>query len=181
MKYSEKKTDLIEKGMKRITDMPEDEIRNLFPHLVSDTVSGCRKRLFSTENVFFLFLWQVINMASCVETVQRALLRFSIVERKKASPSSSAYCQGRKRLTLKYLENILSGTAVSLERKVNDSFRWHGKKVNVVDGTTISMPDTPENQRIYPQLESQKPGCGFPIMRMLTVFSLASGALLSYV
>jgi hypothetical protein len=49
----------------------------------------------------------------------------------------------------------------------------------VADGSTLSLADTPANQRAYPQLASQKPGCGFPLLKIVGVFSLASGALLS--
>ena len=55
---------------------------------------------------------------------------------------------------------------------------WHGRKVRVVDGSTITMPDTPENQAAYPQPETQKPGCGFPIARILVIFSLSVGTVL---
>jgi hypothetical protein len=40
------------------------------------------------------------------------------------------------------------------------------------------MPDTPENQAAYPQQKSQKPGCGFPIARILVIFSLSVGTVL---
>jgi drug/metabolite transporter (DMT)-like permease len=36
------------------------------------------------------------------------------------------------------------------------------RRVIVVDGTGLSMPDTPENQEVWPQSAAQKPGCGFP-------------------
>ncbi len=55
---------------------------------------------------------------------------------------------------------------------------WHGRRVRVVDGSTITMPDTPENQAEYPQAKTQKPGCGLPIARILVIFSLATGAVL---
>jgi hypothetical protein len=55
---------------------------------------------------------------------------------------------------------------------------WHNRRVRVVDGSTITMADTPENQAEYPQLKSQKPGCGFPIARILVVFSLSVGTVL---
>ena len=42
------------------------------------------------------------------------------------------------------------------------------------------MPDTPKNQRAYPQSREQKPGCGFPFMKIVGVFSLATGSLLDY-
>ncbi len=58
------------------------------------------------------------------------------------------------------------------------SWLWHGRRVRVVDGSTITMPDTPENQAAYPQMKSQKPGCGFPIARILVIFSLSVGTVL---
>jgi hypothetical protein len=47
----------------------------------------------------------------------------------------------------------------------------------MVDGWTLTMADTEENQEAFPQMASQKPGCGFPIARMIGVFSLATGAI----
>ena len=57
---------------------------------------------------------------------------------------------------------------------------WYGLRPKVIDGTTVSLPDTRKNQRAYPQSRSQKPGCGFPLMRLLGVFSLSTGVLLDY-
>jgi hypothetical protein len=45
------------------------------------------------------------------------------------------------------------------------------------DGTTVTMPDTPENQAAYPQIYNQKPGLGFPIARLCAVMSLSCGAI----
>src|SRR5262249_47414447 len=55
---------------------------------------------------------------------------------------------------------------------------FHGRSVVMVDGTSVSMPDTPENQEEYPQHFRQKRGCGFPIARIVVLLSLATGALL---
>jgi len=55
---------------------------------------------------------------------------------------------------------------------------WCGRPVRVVDGTCFSMPDTPENQKAFPQSHQQQPGCGFPIVRAVALFSLATGSLL---
>jgi hypothetical protein len=55
---------------------------------------------------------------------------------------------------------------------------FHGRSVKVIDGSTVLMADTPENQAAYPQLRSQAPGLGFPITRLLVVFSLAVGTVL---
>jgi hypothetical protein len=57
---------------------------------------------------------------------------------------------------------------------------WRGLSVKVIDGTGVSLPDTQKNQRTYPQPGGQKPGCGFPLMKIVGVFSLATGVLLDY-
>jgi hypothetical protein len=181
MKKVEKKSKLLEKGMKQLASMSDAEMKKLFPQLSMISCCGVRNRIFTLESTFFLFMWQILSMTSCVETVQRVLLRMSFAGGSKASASSSAYCQARGRLPDKLFEKIFSDTACVLEEKVDKDRLWYGKRVRVVDGTSISIPDTPENQTVYPQPSCQKPGCGFPMMRILAVFSLASGALLSYV
>ena len=181
MKKAEKKSELLEKGMKQMASMSDDEMKRMFPQLPLISFCGARNRIFTPESTFFLFMWQILSMTSCVETVQRTLLRLSMGGGRKASPSSSAYCQARSRLPGKLFETIFSCTVSALESKVGNNHLWHGRHVKIVDGTSISMPDTPENQGEYPQPSCQKPGCGFPMMRILAVFSLASGALLAYV
>jgi len=57
---------------------------------------------------------------------------------------------------------------------------WRGLRPKVIDGVCVSLPDTPKNQRTYPQPSGQKPGCGFPLMKIVGVFCLGSGALLDY-
>ena len=53
---------------------------------------------------------------------------------------------------------------------------WCGRHVKVIDGSTVSMPDTVKNQAAYPQPKTQKAGCGFPIAKIGVIFSLATGA-----
>jgi hypothetical protein len=66
--------------------------------------------------------------------------------------------------------------AQNLEEKVTEEYLWCGRDVKVIDGSTVSMPDTVENQKEYPQPSSQKPGCGFPIAKIAVIFSLVTGA-----
>src|SRR6266436_6676867 len=66
-------------------------------------------------------------------------------------------------------ERLLSSTSAS--------FRL-GRRVKIIDGTSVSMPDTPANQAVWPQSSAQKPGCGFPLLKLVGLFSLQSGALL---
>jgi hypothetical protein len=66
-----------------------------------------------------------------------------------------------------------------LDAKADPRWRWNGRRVYVFDGTTVTMPDTPDNQAAYPQVYNQGPGVGFPIARLGAVFSLACGAVVN--
>jgi hypothetical protein len=111
--------------------------------------------------------------------VRQALAWLYIERQEAASPNTAAYCKARGRLPQKSLETLSRRIAQRLEKCVQDHGRWHGRVVKVVDGSTLSMPDSPDNQERYPQPDSQKPGCGFPVLRLVVVFSLATGAILA--
>ena len=64
-----------------------------------------------------------------------------------------------------------------LESRVPADWLWLGRHVKLGDGTTLLAPDTDANQQAWPQQRSQKPGVGFPILRMVVLLSLATGAL----
>jgi hypothetical protein len=94
---------------------------------------------------------------------------------------SSPYCQARQRLPLELLQEMIRRVADTLEQRVPAASRWCGRVVKIADGTTVKALDTPQNQKAFPQPKSQKPGCGFPLVRLVGLLSLASGALLSFV
>jgi hypothetical protein len=94
------------------------------------------------------------------------------------SANTSAYCQARARLSEATLEALQHQLAQRLEANVPGDRLWRGRRVQVVDGTTCSMPDTAQNRGAYPQPSGQKAGCGFPMLKLVGLFSLASGALL---
>lgn len=79
------------------------------------------------------------------------------------------------------LEKLFGSAAQSLEEKVTTEYLWCGRHVKVIDGSSVSMPDTIENQKSYPQPSSQKPGCGFPMAKIGVIFSLATGAAIAFV
>jgi len=66
----------------------------------------------------------------------------------------------------------------TLEAKVGDDYRWCGRRVWVVEGSSGSMPDTPELPEAFEQPTRQKPGCGFPVAKVVAMFCWASGAVL---
>ncbi len=97
---------------------------------------------------------------------------------KPCSANTGAYCTARGDLPEEAVRELICDTGRQVEDEAPEDWLWHGRKVRVVDGSTITMPDTPENQAEYPQQKSQKPGCGFPIARILVVFSLSVGTVL---
>jgi hypothetical protein len=76
------------------------------------------------------------------------------------------------------LEKALAATAQAADRRAGPGGQLHGRPVKVVDASTTQLADTPKNQRRYPQPSAQKPGCGFPVLRFVALFSLTSGAIL---
>lgn len=165
------------------------ELYELFGHLLpegllarSDRGVNSRDRLFGTQVTFWAFAAQILSPGTaCREIVRRVEAWWQESAGKGQGPSSStsAYCQARARLDPAVLELIRAEISWSLERNVLNEERWvGGRPVKIVDGTGISMPDTPENQALWPQSSEQAPGCGFPIMKLVGLFSLGSGALL---
>ena len=129
---------------------------------------------------FWAFLSQVLSPdGSCRMAVRKALAYLFSSQGLVASSNTSAYCQARSRLPEPLLRRTLTRVSRSLEARCSPQDLWHGHPVRIVDGTGVSMPDTPANQALYPQPKGQKPGCGFPVMRLVAVFSLATGAILS--
>jgi hypothetical protein len=102
-------------------------------------------------------------------------------QQKLPDSGTSAYCQARARLPLVRLEQLHRRLALTVADKTAAASHWLDRKVKVVDGTGLSMPDTAANQKAWPQPTTQKPGCGFPVTKIVGCFCLATGALLQWV
>lgn len=139
-----------------------------------------RRRIFSKANTFWAFFSQVIDSdGGCKEVVRKMQAYASVNALKLPASSTSAYCQARKKLEQSELMEILKHTAKRLDSIPERGF-LKGRRVIVVDGTGVSMPDTSANQEEWPQQRQQKEGCGFPTARICACFSLATGGLLSF-
>jgi len=139
-----------------------------------------RRRLFSKENTFWAFFSQVLDAdGGCKEVIRKLQSYASLKGVAFPSSSTASYCTARKKLGIQTLTDIFDHTARQQER-TSKTGRLNNRRVIVVDGTGVSMPDTAENQGVWPQSAGQKPGCGFPTARICACFSLTSGALLSY-
>jgi len=138
--------------------------------------TGSRRRIFTRAVTFWAFLGQVLDAGSpCRKAVARVQALFSLKGLKRPGEHTGAYCEARLRLPLRWMMRILDHI---VSRLMLQEPRGQGRLL-VVDGTTVALPDTPELQQRYPQPGGQKPGCGFPIMKLLGLFDLRSGAWLA--
>jgi hypothetical protein len=105
-----------------------------------------RRRLFDPFVILWTFLSQVLDVdKSRHNAVSRVIAWLASEDAEIPSEDASAYCQARKRLPKKLLQRLFSKIAQSLEKKATLEYLWCGRHVKVVDGSTVSMPDTPEN------------------------------------
>ena len=136
-------------------------------------------RIYSPLVTLWVFLGQVLSADhSCRAAVARLIAHRISHGQSPCSSETGAYCQARKRLPEKFFSEAARQTGRALEANVDPQWLWKGRRVHVFDGSSVSMPDTAENQRAYPQPDTQKPGLGFPLARIAVVFSLACGAVL---
>lgn len=136
-------------------------------------------RIYSPLVTLWVFLGQVLNADhSCRAAVARLIAHRISQGQSPCSSETGAYCQARKRLPEKFFSDVARQTGRALEANVDPNWLWKGRRVHVFDGSSVTMPDTPANQRAYPQPVVQKPGLGFPLARIAVVFSLACGAVL---
>jgi hypothetical protein len=123
------------------------------------------------------FLSQVLSgIKSCRAAVARAFAAMAL-ERPLQDCDSGNYCRARAKLPTTLLQRLTLQIGTGLERKVPSAWRWHGREVTLVDAFTATLEDTEENQKKFPQPNTQKPGLGFPLVRVVVLLSLATAAL----
>jgi hypothetical protein len=139
-----------------------------------------RKRVFDPMTTIYAFLSQTVASkdSSCEAAVSRVLAERVANHRPACSTDTSSYCKARHRLPEEMIANLARETGQELDGQAAQEWLWKGRHVKIVDGSTAEMTDTPENQQEYPQSRTQKPGLGFPMLRMVVLFSLAVGTVL---
>ena len=141
--------------------------------------SNSRERVFTVRRTFFAFLYQVLNPeCACREVVRQMQALFALHGGRRVDEATGGYCQARARLPWDILPRLRGAAAAQAEKNRQ---LWRGLWVKIVDGTSTSLPDTEVNQRAYPQPGGQKPGCGFPLLKLVGVFSWSTGVILDYV
>lgn len=139
-----------------------------------------RERQFPPTETLSMFLAQALSAdRSCQKVVDEAAVRRLIGGLKPCSTHTGAYCRARTRLPAPMVQTLMNYAGRTIAARALGSWCWRGRRVRLVDGTTVTMPDTAANQAAYPQPRSQKPGLGFPLCRMVGIVCLASGAVLN--
>ena len=126
------------------------------------------------------FLLQVLGGAKTLRAAVAALLTQLAARGETDLPSAdpTAYCQGRKRLPAAALMGIMNHVVDKVRNVVGTEGQWLGHDIRLVDGSSVSMPDTPKLQKAFPQPSTQKPGCGFPVAQLVVSFCWATGAVI---
>lgn len=146
---------------------------------VSEEMGDYRHRVYPPVVTLAAMVSQVLSADhACREAVGRVLADRVARGERACSGDTGAYCKARARLPEGLLARLVSETGAALDETLPRPWLWHGRVVKLVDGTTVSMPDTPANQACYPQPDSQSAGVGFPLLRLVGVVSLSSGAVL---
>jgi Transposase DDE domain/Insertion element 4 transposase N-terminal len=138
-----------------------------------------RERVFTPAVTLWTFLSQVLDADhSCRQAVARLLAFRTAQGLRPCSPETSAYCKARGRLPESLLRELTRRTGRELQEQAPPAWLWKGRPVKLVDGTGLSMPDSARNQKAYPKSKKLAPGVGFPLVRLVVVFSLAVGTVL---
>jgi hypothetical protein len=131
-----------------------------------------RDRVLTPVTTIQLFLLQILHgNTACSHLPHLSGIRFS----------ASAYCQARTKLPLDLFGLLLTRLCASVPPHVSEEGRWHGHRTFFVDGSGCSMPDTPLLQQTFGQPTVQRPGCGFPVARLLGLFHAGTGLLMKLV
>ena len=135
--------------------------------------------IYTPAVTLWAFLAQCLSASkSCVAAVARVLVLRLALALPPCSAGTGAYCKARAKLPVSLLRRLALQVGTALEQQAPDNWRWHGRRVLLADGCEMSMPDTKANQQEYPQLRNQKPGLGFPRIRLVVLLAFATAALL---
>ncbi len=148
---------------------------------IAEECGNYRQRIYDPLQTLTLFIEQVLGAdQSCQDAVAKGVSGQVSLGNQPSSLNTAAYCKARSRLALGLIERLARETGAMLCTQQPQAWRWRDREVKLVDGTTVSMPDTAANQASFPQSRTQQPGLGFPLARLVTIVSLSCGAVIDW-
>jgi len=156
--------------------LPEEDIQQVFDE------EGVRfgqddDAVYTPAVTLWAFLSQVLfndKHRSCLAATARVATLMVALGLGRCSDNTGAYCRARRKIPAVVIQRLALQVADRAEASVPTQWLWMNKHVHLVDGVTVSGPDTPANQAAFPQPNAQKPGLGFPVIRMVVLLSLAT-------
>jgi DDE family transposase len=138
-----------------------------------------KDRIFTPLMTLWVFLGQVLGAdQSCRAAVARLIAHRVAQGLRPCSAETGAYCQARRRLPEQFFAAVARLVGRNLDAQADRRWLWKGRRVCLFDGSTVSMPDTPENRAEYPLTYNQRPGTGFAVARIGALIALSCGAVL---
>jgi hypothetical protein len=133
------------------------------------------KCVFTPQVTTWAFVGQHLSGArTCVAAVARVIVLMAAMEREPCSAATGAYCKARAKLPEKFLRRLTYQLGNGVEDEAPDEWRWHKRRTLLVDGFETILDDTQPNQEEYPQPTTQKPGLGFPMIRVVVLLAFAT-------
>lgn len=176
----------VERFRQQFGDQPTEAFGAVLPNevlrtLVAEEVGAFRERIYPPLTTLGLFVGQALSPdGACQDAVARRVSERTARGQAVCSLNSGPYCKARQRLPLGLIHKLALCVGENLEQASPRAWKWRGRSITLLDGTTISMPDTAENQSVYPQSGVQKPELGFPLAMLVALISLSTGAVLSW-
>lgn len=149
--------------------------------IVEENIPEYREQIYTPMQTLSMFMAQALSDdRSCSKAVNDLIIQTQSQKNSRTiSPNTGAYCLARQKLPLALLTQLTVKVGNSISQNTPPQWKWFGRSVRLIDGTTISMPDTEKSQVVYPQPKNQKEGLGFPICRLLAVSCLHTGVILN--
>lgn len=143
------------------------------------TVGRWLDRVFSPVVTLWVFLGQALAAdPSCRAAVARLIAHRVARGLPPCRAETGAYGQARKRLPERFFAAVARLVGRNLDAQVERRWLWKGRRVCLFDGSTVSMPDTPENRAEYPLAYNQVPGTNFALARIEAIIALTCGVIL---
>ena len=137
-----------------------------------------RERVYTPWVTLWLFLFQILSRGSCADAVSRLIVDLVCRNKPPCSPQTGAYCEARSRLPEEFYQYICQTLGYDSLQQAPTEWKFFGRNVKVVDGTTVSMPETEDNCAEFPLQYPSRAGISFPLARLLVMFSLSVGTVL---
>ncbi|HHF7368593.1 TPA: hypothetical protein ACPSKY_003761, partial [Legionella bozemanae] len=140
-----------------------------------------RQRIYTPFQIIHSFIKQVLDSdKSCSNAVISMAAERLNEGKKKISINTGPYVKARKRLPVETIHQLVNAIGKDSLQTASVSWKPYGREIKLCDGTSVQMPDTKANRKVFPKHNNQKKNIGFPLARIVAVMSLTTGSIIDY-